>query len=111
MKYKEFKPSNVAISNRTTIYIFTVLLIIFGIIQYNATPKERFPEIIFPYFMIGTIHPGTAPADVENLITRPIEKQLEGIKPTHIRSTRRIVEENFIPDPNPITIEDLKNNE
>ncbi len=79
MKYKEFKPSNVAISNRTTIYIFTVLLIIFGIIQYNATPKERFPEIIFPYFMIGTIHPGTAPADVENLITRPIEKQLEGI--------------------------------
>jgi len=79
MKYKEFKPTNVAIANRTTIYIFTVLLIIFGIIQYNATPKERFPEIIFPYFMIGTIHPGTAPADVENLITRPIEKQLEGI--------------------------------
>ena len=79
MKYKEFKPTNVAISNRTTVYIFTVLLIIFGVIQYNATPKEQFPEIIFPYFMVGTIHPGTAPADVENLITRPIEKQLEGI--------------------------------
>jgi len=79
MKYKEFKPSNVAIANRTTVYIFTVLLVIFGIIQYRATPKEKFPEIIFPYFMIGTVHPGTAPADVENLITRQIEKQLEGI--------------------------------
>jgi multidrug efflux pump len=79
MKYKEFKPSNVAIANRTTVYIFTVLLIIFGFIQYGATPKERFPEIVFPYFMIGTIHPGTAPADVENLITQPIEKQLKGI--------------------------------
>jgi len=79
MKYKEFKPTNVAIANRTTVYIFTVLLIIFGFIQYGATPKERFPEIIFPYFMIGTIHPGTAPADVENLITQPIEKQLKGI--------------------------------
>ena len=79
MKYKEFKPSNVAVANRTTIYIFTVLLVIFGIIQYRATPKEQFPEIIFPYFMIGTIHPGTAPVDVENLITRSIEKQLEGI--------------------------------
>jgi multidrug efflux pump subunit AcrB len=79
MKYKEFKPSNVAIANRTTVYIFTVLLVIFGIIQYRSTPKEMFPEIVFPYFMIGTIHPGTAPADVENLITRPIEKQLEGI--------------------------------
>jgi multidrug efflux pump len=79
MKYKEFKPTNVAIANRTTVYIFTVLLILFGIIQYGATPKERFPEIVFPYFMIGTIHPGTSPADVENLITQPIEKQLKGI--------------------------------
>jgi multidrug efflux pump len=79
MKYKEFKPTNVAIANRTTIYIFTILLVFFGIIQYGATPKERFPEIVFPYFMIGTIHPGTAPQDVENLITRPIEKQLKGI--------------------------------
>ncbi len=79
MKYKEFKPTNVAIANRTTVYIFTALLVFFGIIQYGATPKERFPEIVFPYFMIGTIHPGTAPQDVENLITRPIEKQLKGI--------------------------------
>jgi multidrug efflux pump subunit AcrB len=79
MKYKEFKPTNVAIVNRTTVYIFTVLLVVFGVIQYRATPKESFPEIVFPYFMIGTIHPGTSPADVENLITRPIEKQLEGI--------------------------------
>ncbi|MFA9452467.1 MAG: efflux RND transporter permease subunit, partial [Candidatus Aminicenantaceae bacterium] len=79
MKFKEFKPTNLAISNRTTIYIFTVILIIFGIMQYDATPKERFPEIVFPYFMVGTIHPGTAPADVESLITQPIEKQLKGV--------------------------------
>ncbi len=79
MKFKEFKPTKLAISNRTTVYIFTVILVIFGVMQYNATPKEQFPEIVFPYFMVGTIHPGTAPADVENLITRPIEKQLKGI--------------------------------
>jgi multidrug efflux pump subunit AcrB len=79
MKHKEFKPTNLAIANRTTVYIFTVLLVVFGIIQYRATPKEKFPEIVFPYFMVGTIHPGTSPADVENLITQPIEKQLKGI--------------------------------
>ncbi len=79
MKFKEFKPTNLAISNRTTVYIFTMILVIFGIMQYNATPKELFPEIVFPYFMVGTIHPGTAPADVESLITQPIEKQLKGI--------------------------------
>ena len=79
IKLKEFKLSNLAARNRTTIYIFTLLLVIFGISQYNTTPKEKFPEIVFPYFMVSTIHPGTAPADVENLITRPIEKQLKGI--------------------------------
>ncbi len=76
---REFKLSNLAIDNKTTVYIFTVLITIFGIMQYVTTPKERFPEIVFPYFMITTIHPGTSPTDVENLITRPIEKELKGI--------------------------------
>ncbi|MFZ0389038.1 MAG: efflux RND transporter permease subunit, partial [Calditrichia bacterium] len=76
---KEFKLSNLAVDNKTTIYIFTFILIIFGIMQYLSTPKEKFPDIVFPYFMITTINPGTSPVDVENLITRPIEKELKGI--------------------------------
>ncbi len=76
---KEFKLSNKAIENKTTIYVFTVLLVIFGIMQYLSTSKERFPDVVFPYFMITTIQPGTSPADIENLITRPIEKELKGI--------------------------------
>jgi len=68
-----------AIDKKTTIYIFTVVLIIFGIMQYMTTPKEMFPDVVFPYFMITTIHPGTSPADMENLVTRPIEKELKGI--------------------------------
>lgn len=79
MKTKEFKLTNLAVQNKTTIYIFTVVLAIFGIMQYSSTPKEQFPDIVFPYFMINTIHPGTSPADMENLITYPIEKELKGI--------------------------------
>ena len=87
MKFKEFKISNVAIDKKTTVYIFTVVLIIFGIMQYLTTAKEMFPDVPFPYFMITTIHPGTSPADMENLVTRPIEKELKGIKGIkHIRS-------------------------
>ncbi|TET21166.1 MAG: efflux RND transporter permease subunit, partial [Candidatus Aminicenantes bacterium] len=79
MKHKEFKLTNLSVANKTTIYIFTMILVIFGFMQYDATPKEKFPEIVFPYFMVSTIHPGTSPADMENLITRPIEKHLKGI--------------------------------
>ncbi|KAA3610938.1 MAG: AcrB/AcrD/AcrF family protein [Calditrichaeota bacterium] len=76
---KEFKLSNSAIQNRTTVYVFIVLLTLYGIMQYFATPKEKFPDVVFPYFMVTTIQPGTSPADVENLITRPIEKELKSI--------------------------------
>lgn len=87
MKFKEFKLTNLAVDNKTTVFIFTILLIIFGYMQYNATPKEKMPEIVFPYYMVTTIHPGTSPADMENLITRPIEKQLKGINGVkHINS-------------------------
>jgi len=79
MKKIEFKLTNLSVANRTTIYIFTVILVIFGFMQYDATPKEKFPEIVFPYFMVSTLHPGTSPIDMENLITRRIEKHLKGI--------------------------------
>jgi multidrug efflux pump subunit AcrB len=67
------------VENKTTIYILTVILVVFGIMQYNSTPKEQMPEIVFPFFMVGTVYPGSSPTDIENLITRPIEKQLKGI--------------------------------
>jgi multidrug efflux pump subunit AcrB len=87
VKFKEFKISNIAIDKKATVYIFTVILVIFGIIQYVTTPKEMFPDVVFPYFMITTIHPGTSPADMENLVTRPIEKELKGLKGIkHIKS-------------------------
>jgi len=79
MKKIEFKLTNLSVANRTTIYIFIAILVIFGFMQYDATPKEKFPEIVFPYFMVSTLHPGTSPIDMENLITRRIEKHLKGI--------------------------------
>jgi len=79
MKNREFILTNAAAENKTTVYIFLVLLTIFGILQYDATPKEEFPEIVFPFFVIATVHPGTSPAEMENLVTRPIEKHLKGI--------------------------------
>ncbi len=79
MKKRNFPLTNYAIDNRTTIYFVTVMLIILGITTYNNTPKESFPEVTFPYFSVSTIYPGTSPSDMENLVTRPIEKQIKSI--------------------------------
>ena len=51
----------------------------FGIINYNTIPKEQIPEIVIPMININTIYPGTSPSDMENLVTRPLEKNLKSI--------------------------------
>lgn len=76
---KEFKLTNFAVDNTKTIYAFVVALIIAGVMAYQSTPKEKFPEITFPYYSVTTIYPGTSPADMENLVTRQLEKEIKGI--------------------------------
>lgn len=87
MKERRFKLTDISVDNRLTIWVFTIILILSGIYAYYRTPKEMTPDIVFPFFSITTIYPGTSPEDMENLVTRPIETQLrsiDGIK--HVNS-------------------------
>ncbi len=76
---KEFKPSSWSIDNRTAIYIITLLLSIAGYMAYNGLPKEQFPDIKIPNIIVQTAYPGTSPANMENLVTKHIEKQLKNL--------------------------------
>jgi multidrug efflux pump len=77
--FKEFKPSSWAISNRTSIYILTIIITLAGLATYNALPKENFPDIVVPQIFVSTIYPGTSPTDMENLVVKPLEKQMKSI--------------------------------
>ncbi|SMO91281.1 efflux RND transporter permease subunit [Gracilimonas mengyeensis] len=79
MSFKEFKISSLSINNRTTVYLLTVLITIIGVYSYITLPKESFPEVEIPVFNVVTIYAGASPADIENVITRPIEQELQGI--------------------------------
>jgi multidrug efflux pump subunit AcrB len=76
---KEFKPTSWAVDNKVTIYVATVIICLAGIITYLRLPKENFPEVVFPQIYVATVYPGSAPADVENLITKEIEKEVKSI--------------------------------
>jgi multidrug efflux pump len=76
---KEFKPTSWAIENKVAIYVATVLVSLAGIFTYNSLPKENFPEVVFPQIYVATPYPGASPTDVENLITKQIEKQVKSI--------------------------------
>jgi len=79
MNFKEFKPSSWSIDNKTAIYILTIILSIAGIMAYNKLPKESFPDIVVPKFFISTVYAGNAPSNIENTITKPLEKKLKSI--------------------------------
>ena len=77
--FKEFKPSSWSIDNRTAIYIITVILCIAGLMSYNSLPKEQFPDIKIPQIIVQTVYPGTSPENMENLVTKHIEKQIKNL--------------------------------
>jgi len=78
-KYKEFKPTSWVVENRTTVFLITVIITLVGIFSYNNLPKEQFPDIVVPTIYVQTIYPGSSPKDIENLVTKPIEKQIKSI--------------------------------
>lgn len=77
--FKEFGPSSWAIDNRVTMFLITFLIVVVGAFTWTTLPKENFPEIALPTIYVGTVYPGTSPADMENLVTRKIEKELKGV--------------------------------
>jgi multidrug efflux pump len=76
---KEFKPTSWSIDNKIAIYVATLIISVAGIMTYNSLPKENFPEVVFPQIFVATIYPGASPSDVENLVTKQIEKEVKSI--------------------------------
>ena len=80
MSNRSFKITNLSLRNKTTVFILTALLTLFGIFSYNSMPKSLYPDIVMPTIMVQTVYPGNSPADIENLITRPLEKEIKSVK-------------------------------
>jgi multidrug efflux pump subunit AcrB len=76
---REFGLSSFSVDNSTSIIILTLIITVLGLGAYRTMPKESFPEIVIPTVYVGTPYPGNSPVDMENLITRPIEKQLKSL--------------------------------
>ena len=77
---REFKLTTLALKNRNTVYLLLAIIFGFGIFSYRSLPKELFPEIVWPQILVQTVYFGNSPVDIENLVTRPIEKELEGVR-------------------------------
>ena len=77
--YQEFAPTSWAIDHGTSVGVLLFFIIVLGVFSYRIIPRESFPEIEIPTIAINTVYPGVSPADIESLLTRPLEEELSTI--------------------------------
>jgi len=73
------KVSDIAISNRISVLVLTGAIVFLGFTSYLSLPRESAPSISVPIVYVATPYFGVAPADIEHLVTQPIEKYLEDL--------------------------------
>ncbi len=76
---KDFKISTWSIHNKMTVFVIIAMIFIAGIFSYTSMPREAFPEIVVPEIYVSTPYPGNSALDIEKLVTRPLEKEINGI--------------------------------
>ncbi len=86
--YRSFGLTELAVDNATSIFILAFMILLFGLRSYENVPKEQFPEVQFPQVYVNTPYFGNSAADIESLVTRELEKELQSVDGVKtIRST------------------------
>jgi HAE1 family hydrophobic/amphiphilic exporter-1 len=72
-----------------TVVMATVAVVLFGLVSFQRLPINLLPDLSYPSLTIETRLPGAAPAEVETLVTRPLEEAvgvLAGVRRLSSRS-------------------------
>ncbi len=78
----------IATERRVTIVMFAVAVGLFGLVSLSRLNLNLLPDLSYPTLTIRTELTGAAPAEVENLITKPIEEAVGVIR--NVRLVRSV---------------------
>lgn len=69
-----------SIKRKVTISMFTVAILLFGMVSLGRLNVNLLPDLSYPTLTIRTTFEGAAPIEIENLITKPIEEAVGVVK-------------------------------
>lgn len=78
------------VDNSIVVNLLTLLIIAMGTFSLFSLNKETFPNIDFNYVVVTNMFPGTAPEDVEKLLSIDLEralKEVDGIEELNVLSS------------------------
>lgn len=54
-------------------------MLVLGFVALSRLPADLMPDITYPTLNVSTSYPNTAPEEMEQIITRPIEEALSSV--------------------------------
>ena len=79
---------DIATQRRVTIMMFTVAVIMFGMVSLSRLKVNLLPDLSYPTMTVRTELTGAAPIEVESLVTKPVEEAVGVIK--NVRRVRSV---------------------
>jgi CzcA family heavy metal efflux pump len=77
-----------SLQHRLIVFLSVLIAVFLGLSALSNSPIEFLPDLSSPIVSVITEKPGLAPQEVENLITRPIENNLQSLpNVVNVRST------------------------
>lgn len=70
----------VAVKRPVTVWMFTLAILLFGMVSLSRLSLNLLPELSYPTLTIRTDYVGAAPGEVEQLVTMPIEEAVGVVK-------------------------------
>ena len=71
--------AKLAIKRPTFVTALLVSILILGLVCLNKLDVRMFPDVEYPYVLVMISYPGAGVADIEKLVTKPIEDTLSGV--------------------------------
>ncbi|MGE4553303.1 MAG: efflux RND transporter permease subunit [Desulfovibrionaceae bacterium] len=71
--------NRIALLRHSAVVVLVVFMVLAGVTSYLSLPREDEPDITIPYVFVSTTFEGVAPADMETLVTMPLERKLKGL--------------------------------
>ena len=92
MDFKPLAITRFALKRPVTLCMVFLSMLVFGMLASRMLPLENFPGIDIPEIYVNVPYPNATPAEVERLITRPVEEALSTV--TGIKKMRSFTRED-----------------